>query len=90
MSLIINQSDNSDIPDQPEYGKKWKPEFNHGCCPDCKKELPPVCTTLIQVFTRSSQDPSLVTTVTNDYCRCQKEAPVSGCQQPPDSIDCNK
>jgi hypothetical protein len=90
MSLIINQSDNSQIPGQPEYGKSWKPQFNHGCCPDCKEPEKPICTTKVQAFTRYSQDPSLVTTVVNSGdCPCQNEAPATGCQEAPETIDCS-
>lgn len=89
MSLIINQSDNSRIPGQPEYGKSWKAEFNHGCCPSCGEQPIPVCVTTIQAFTRASQDSSLVTTITNDYyCPCQNQAPIAGCQPAVETIDC--
>ncbi len=89
--LIINQSDNSQIPGQPEYGKPWKPQFNHGCCPSCGDQEQPVCTTKIQAFTRYNQDPSLVTVITTSgRCPCQDESPVSGCEgTPPDSLDCS-
>ncbi len=90
MSLIINQSDNSQIPGQPEYGKGWKAEFNHGCCPNCNEPAPPVCIRVTQAFTRASQDSSLVTTVENPYfCPCQNQAPVSGCQPAIETIDCS-
>lgn len=85
MSVITKQSDNSLIPDAPEYGKGWKAEFNHGCCSFCNnKTPPPVCVTKTQTFTRFSQAESLTSTVSNRYCPCQNQAPVSGCEP------CNK
>lgn len=79
MAVITKQSDNSLIPGQPEYGKSWKAEFNHGCCTECGKQKTPVCTTKIQGFTRSDQSDSLITTIVDSYCRCQNQAPISGC-----------
>lgn len=82
-------TNNADDPNSPEYLKAWKPEFNHGCCPSCNEPLPSVCVTTTQAFTRSSQDPSLVTTVTNlYYCPCQGKGPISGCQPSPETINC--
>jgi len=84
MASIIKQSDNSLIPGQPEYGKGWKAEYNHGCCPYCNERPIAYCTTKTQYFTRNNQSEDLVNTDVNRYCKCQNKSVTAGC------IPCNE
>lgn len=72
------QGNNADDPNAPEYGKKWKEEFNHGCCKSCGKPDPKICTTIISTFTRGDRSAARVTSVdhVND-CPCQQAAPLA-------------
>jgi len=72
-------SNNSLIPNAPEFGKGWKAEFNHGCCDTCAPPTPTVCTTVISFRTRGMPAPLVV----RQNCGCQQADPLAqGCNSP--------
>lgn len=84
------QGNNADNPTQPEYGKKWKEEFNFGCCSSCGATPPPVCVTVTGFLTRADRSIGRVVAVENSYvCPCQKSAPIAGsCGEIRDTKSC--